>query len=378
MEVSVAEKRTIFLTEVGSRAYGIHRPDSDHDQAGVMIPPAKYFFGLDKFEQFRGFPPEDITVSDKPQDKVIYDIRKAISLISDNNPNMLDLLFSPEKCIVVLKPEWQVILDNRELFISKKCRHTYSGYAFAQLRRINTHRKFLICPPKIKPVRENFNLPAVSIFPTAQLKAVVYAAMGDFLIEEEKENFLDELDDVYSNYVIPIINRYMKSDLRSLAMEYLQIGIKSQANTLKALGPSYIKDEYLDMATKELQFYSADMEWQQYISWSKSRNKARAELEIKFGYDTKHAAHLVRLIRMCKEILETGKVNVDRTGIDAEELKEIRAGAWEYEKLEEYAKRMDDEAGELYNTSPLKRSPDMVMIKSICEKVCEDYIKING
>jgi hypothetical protein len=378
MEVSVVEKRTIFLTEVGSRAYGIHRPDSDHDQAGVMIPPAKYFFGLDKFEQFRNFPPEDRAVSDKPQDKVIYDIRKALSLISDNNPNMLDLLFSPEKCIVILKPEWQTIMDNRELFISKKCRHTYSGYAFAQLRRINTHRKFLIDPPKVKPIREDFGLPTVSIFPTAQLKAVVYAAMGDFLIEEEKENFLSELDDVYSNYVIPIINRYMKPDLRSLAMEYLQVGVKSQANTLKALGPSYIKDEYLDMATKELQFYSADLEWQQYNSWSKSRNKARAELEVKFGYDTKHAAHLVRLIRMCKEILETGKVYVDRTNIDAEELKEIRAGAWGYDKLEEYAKKMDDEAGVLYLTSSIKRSPDADMIKQLCETICEQYIINNG
>jgi predicted nucleotidyltransferase len=377
MEIEVVKKRTIFLTGVGSRAYGIHRPDSDHDQAGVMIPPAKYFFGLDKFEQFKDFPPEDMAVSSKAQDKVIYDIRKAISLIADNNPNMLDLLFSPERCILILEPEWQIIMDNRELFISKKCRHTYSGYAFAQLRRINTHRKFLIDPPKNKPVRDAFGLPAVSIFPTAQLKAVVYSAMGDFLIEDEKENFLSELDDVYSNYVIPIINRYMKPDLRSLAMEYLQVGVKSQANTLKALGPSYIKDEYLEMATKELQFYSADLEWQQFASWSKSRNKARAELEVKYGYDTKHAAHLVRLIRMCREILETGKINVDRTDIDAEELKEIRDGAWEYDKLEEYAKRLDDEAGELYNTSIIKRSPDTNMIKNLCETVCEDYIRKN-
>ena len=109
--------------------------------------------------------------------------------------------------------------------------------------------------------------------------------MGDFLIQEEKDNFLDELDDVYSNYIMPIFNRYIKPDLRSLALEYLQVGVKSQANTLRALGPSYIKDEYLDMATRELQFYEADRDWRQYQSWFKSRNKARAELEQKYGYD---------------------------------------------------------------------------------------------
>lgn len=366
MDVKIVEDRTIFLTGVGSRAYGIHTPDSDYDQAGVMIPPAKYFYGLDKFEQFRDFPGVD---------KVIYDIRKAVNLIADNNPNMLDLLFSPERCIRKMEKEWEIFIENRDLFISKKCRHTYSGYAFAQLRRINTHRKFLLDPPKVKPSREDFGLPAISIFPTAQLKAVVYSAMGDFLIEEEKENFLSELDDVYSNYVMPIINRFIKPDFRSLAMEYLQVGIKSQANTLRALGPSYIKDEYIDMATRELQFYNADVEWRQYSSWVKSRNKARAELEVKYGYDTKHAAHLVRLIRMCNEILKTGKINVDRTGIDAEELKAIRAGAWEYDKLEEYAKQMDDEAGELYNTSSIKRSPNINKIKSLCESVCEGYLK---
>lgn len=364
MNIKDVEKGTVFLTVVGSRAYGIHREDSDFDQAGVMIPPSKYFFGLDKFEQFRDFPGVD---------KVIYDIRKAVNLIADNNPNMIDLLCSPERCILKLERSWEIIMENKELFVSKKCRHTYSGYAFAQLRRINTHRKFLLSPPTVKPERSDFGLPETSIFPTAQLKAVVYSAMGDFLIQEERDNFLDELDDVYSNYIMPIFNRYIKPDLRSLALEYLQVGVKSQANTLRALGPSYIKDEYLDMATKELQFYEADRDWRQYQSWFKSRNKARAELEQKYGYDTKHAAHLVRLIRMCIEILETGVINVDRTGIDAEELKEIRYGSWEYDKLEEYANDMDKRADELYKTSTLKRSPDMAKIKALCDSICEDY-----
>ncbi len=64
------------------------------------------------------------------------------------------------------------------------------------------------------------------------------------------------------------------------------------------------------------------------------RNPGRLELEKKYGYDTKHAMHLVRLVRMCKEIFETGKVNVKRP--DAEELISIRNGAWTFEQLEEW------------------------------------------
>lgn len=96
---------------------------------------------------------------------------------------------------------------------------------------------------------------------------------------------------------------------------------------------------------------------------------------VAFQGNSKHAAHLVRLIRMCNETLETGKINVDRTNIDAEELIAIRNGAWEYERLEEYAKKMDERAGELYKTSTLKRSPDIKKIKLIIETVCEDYIR---
>jgi predicted nucleotidyltransferase len=321
---------------------------------------------LDKFEQFTDFPDED---------KVIFDIRKAINLIVDNNPNCLDLLFVPERCIIKMTPSWEVFINNRDLFVSKKCRYTFSGYAHAQLERIMTHRKFLLNPIKTEPTRESFGLGVASRFPTSQLKAIVYSALGDIFIENEKVNFLRDLDDIYSNYIMPLFNRFIKEDRRSIALDYLQVGIKSQSNVLSALGPSYIKDEYLEEATKELQYYNARKEWDRFIEWQKHRNKNRAILEEKYGYDCKHAAHLVRLIRMCKEILETGKVNVDRTNIDAEELKEIRNGSWDFDKLKEYSDRMDKEADVLYKTSSLQKSPDVNKIKKLCIEVCENYLK---
>lgn len=366
MEISYVENRTIFLTVVGSRAYGTNREDSDYDQAGVMIPGKEYFYGFDRFDQFNGFPGVD---------KTIYDIRKILKLIADNNPNCLDLLFVPDRCIMKTTPYWDIFRENRDFFISKKCRWTFSGYATAQLDRIGTHRKFLLDPPKSMPTRESFGLPATSIFPTAQLKAIAYSALENFFIEEEKENFLDSLDEVYSNYIMPLFSRYIKEDRRALALEYLQVGIKSQSNTLKSLGSSYIKDEYLEEATKELQYYHAHHEWDRYSQWKKSRNKARAEIEAKFGFDAKHAMHLVRLLRMCQEILETGKVNVDRTNIDADELKAIRDGAWSYEQVKEYSDTMDKKADEWYKNSTLQKTPNINKIKELCVDACERYLK---
>jgi hypothetical protein len=363
MEKSYVEKHTIFETVVGSRAYGTNRPDSDFDKAGVMIPDVEYFFGTKKFEQFQGFPGED---------KTIYDIRKGLRLIADNNPNMMDLLWVPDRCILKETPYWGAIKEKRDLFLSKKCRFTYSGYAFAQLSRIKTHRSFLLSPPKHKPSRQNYGLPETSVFPTSQLKAVCYAAL-DFIADEEKENFFKELDTIYADYVIPLFARFLLPNQRAEAMEWLQLGIKSQTEAFKSLGTQYIKNEYLEMAQKELSFHSASHQWQRYQQWKKARNPARAELEKKFGYDTKNAMHLVRLIRLGEEILETGQVNVDRTHIDAEELKAIRDGAWPYEKIEEYAQEKDQHFNELYQSTTLPKRADLEAIEKLCINIISKY-----
>jgi len=365
MDHKYVDKRTIFETIVGSQAYGTSNEFSDIDKAGVMIPGKEYFYSMRKFEQFSDYLDED---------KTIYDIRKAVTLIADNNPNMMDLLWIPERCIIRTTKHWDLLRENRDLFVSKKCRYTFAGYAIAQLERIKTHRKFLLDPPKGKPERADFGLKPTSIFPTAQLKAIVYSAIGDFLIQDSKEDFLAELDGVYSDYIIPMFTKYIIESKRKLAIEYLQVGVKSQANTLRALGPSYIKEEYLAEAEKELLFYHASKEWERYVDWQKTRNVKRADLEAKFGYDTKHAMHLIRLCRMALEIMETGQVNVDRTNIDAEELKAIRNGSMPFEEVEEYSKKVDLKLDELYKSSKLQKSPKIEKIIDLCVKICDNYL----
>ena len=368
MDLKYVVSHTIFETIIGSTAYGTCIEGvSDIDKAGVMIPGKEYFYGLDKFEQFQGFPGEDHTV---------YDFRKAITLIHDNNPNLVDLLCAPEHCVLKTSPYWQKIMDNKDLFISKRCRYTFSGYAYAQLARISVHRKYLLNPPKAKPERKDFGLLNESVFPTSQIKAVVHSCL-EYIIKEEKESFIKELDALYGDYVIPLFARFVKEDERSIAMEQLQIGIKAQARTLLSLGTKYIKDEYLDQAGKEVKFYEATKDWKQYQEWKKHRNKKRAELEVKYGYDPKHSMHLIRLLRMGEEILRTGEVNVDRRGIDADELKEIRFGSWTFEQVEKYAHEMDAVLGNLYKISTLRKSPDRNKINELCIEISDEYLNNN-
>ena len=96
-------------------------------------------------------------------------------------------------------------------------------------------------------------------------------------------------------------------------------------------------------------------------------------MEQKFGYDGKHAGHLVRLLRMGKEILTTGEVIVKRP--DAEELRAIRNGAWTYEELTKYTNSMERELNLLYESgkSPLPRSPDFNKLEQLCVDLIEEF-----
>lgn len=366
MEKSYIENHTIFETVIGSHAYGTHNEDSDYDKAGVVIPGIEYFYSNNRFDQYQDYPGED---------KTMYNIIKAIKLISENNPNMMDLLAVPESCHIIVTRYWEKVIENKDLFISKKSKFTFSGYAISQLNRIKTHRSYLLNPPKAKPERTDFGLPEFPIVETAQLKALInVASLYEYIEEEKKETFVNDLDTIYAEQVIPLFAKNLKEDRKTIALEFLQTGLQNQLNTFLALGNnSYIKEEYREIAEKELQYTNALKDWNRYQEWKKSRNKKRAPLEEKFGYDTKHAMHLVRLLRMGKEILTTGKIHVDRRNIDSEELVAIRNGLWSYDQIEEYASNCDKELDVLYKESTLQNAPDINKIHKLTIEIIDDY-----
>jgi hypothetical protein len=97
---------------------------------------------------------------------------------------------------------------------------------------------------------------------------------------------------------------------------------------------------------REKQHKGALTRWNQYQEWKETRNPARAELEAKHGFDTKHAAHLVRLLRMGYEVLTQGKLIVRRP--DAEELLAIRRGLYTYDQLMEKVDTLESALTKVY------------------------------
>src|SRR5207248_6155410 len=77
----------------------------------------------------------------------------------------------------------------------------------------------------------------------------------------------------------------------------------------------------------------------------------------KYQYDVKNAAHLIRLLRMGIEFLETGQLQVFRTS-DADELKRIKRGEWTLDQVKEQAEHLFGRIEQARDQSPLHRRPE--------------------
>lgn len=346
---------TVLLVRHGSHAYGTSTPTSDEDFKGVAIPPRKYFLGtMHRFEQAELKAPDP--------DAVIYDIRKFFNLAMDSNPAIIEVLHTNPSDHFLVSPIGEEILAHKDDFLSKKIKHTFTGYAISQLKRIRLHKAYLMNPPTHLPTRAEYSLPESTLIPQDQLLAAEAEIRKE--IDRFQFDFMEGLDES------------QKIGIRRTVEEMLaELKITGDQHWMSAARKIGLSDNFIEIMQMERQYTGAKREWDQYQNWRATRNKARSALEEKFGYDTKHAYHLVRLIRMCGEILTTGKVIVKRP--DREELLAIRNGAWSYERLMEFAEKADHDLNVLYNQSTvLPKTPNKEKLDQLCIRLVERSLDI--
>ena len=93
----------------------------------------------------------------------------------------------------------------------------------------------------------------------------------------------------------------------------------------------------------------------------------RKRLVEKFGYDTKNAAHLIRLLRMGIEALKIGELHVFRS--DAEELLTIKRGALSLEEVKCMADALFEECRAAKDACTLPDAPDRDEVNRLCVRV---------
>jgi len=309
---------TIIKTVAGSRLYGTQRKDSDWDFRGVCLDPPWAILGIQGFEQYQD--PRDGT------DIVIYGVSKFLKMCMVANPSILDVLFAPEDSWVLCDKElWSLIYDNRLSFLSQKVRHTFSGYAFSQLKRIERHKRWIDDPPKnVTP--EMFGLYLYST-PNGGQRFEPMPVMYNFVLD--KWPFID-----FRNVRSAIKRRsiYKPQDRTAMIAAYK----------------------------------GARAEYDKYIAWVRSRNPHRADLEALYGYDVKHASHLARLLMKGFETLSVGDYNPVLMDNQLKRFSMIMHGGIDYDDLVSWAKRMDKVIKEMPSVLPNK--PDRTVYEDLITK----------
>ncbi len=117
----------IYRCQVGSKAFGLAKENSDDDIRGIFLPPARLHWSMRRM-------PEQLELNEHGQDEVYWELEKYLRLALKANPNVLETLWTP----IVLKADSaaQELRAMREAFLSKHIYKTYSGYVLSQFRRM--------------------------------------------------------------------------------------------------------------------------------------------------------------------------------------------------------------------------------------------------
>lgn len=118
----VLRQHIILRVLAGSRSYGTNTETSDHDFRGVYLPPADLDWSL------LGAP-EQLEFKYEKTEEVHWELGKFLKLALQNNPNILEVLWSPVQESTPLGEELRTL---RGCFLSRRVEQTYGGYVKSQ------------------------------------------------------------------------------------------------------------------------------------------------------------------------------------------------------------------------------------------------------
>jgi len=352
---------TIFMTLTGSRVYGTATPESDYDCRGVAIPPARYFYGYKShFDQFE----------DPNADTVVYDIRKFLKLAADNNPNVIEMLYIPQKHWTVSSPYWERLVMARDLFLSQKAYSTFRGYAYAQLKRIQTHRGWLLQGEVLKPTREQFGLPPGQAANNSQVGAAL-ELVNRFLQQHDVELSLAEVAKLGAKAEAVDLRQHIWDFLeQTLDLVKAEIEDKVFNTAMQRIG---FDTNMIDRLQREKSYLAAKRHHESWLRWKAERNEKRKAMEQTSGFDLKHSSHLARLLLMCEDILVNNTIEVECR--DVQWLRDILEGRVSYDDMMTWADQQENKLEQLKATTTLRHSPDRNAIEYLGIELIQTFLE---
>lgn len=351
LEELKASGNIIFECISGSRAYGLETPTSDTDIRGVFVLPKDQYYSMKSIGQ----------INNETNDIVYYELGKFIELCMKNNPNILELLNVPDRCVLQKHKLFDRI--KLDIFLSKQCEKTFANYAYAQIKKARGLEKKINNPVEKK--RKDV-LDFCFVYDQAKSIPVKHYLEENKLAQENcgicsVPNMKDCYNLHYSES-IPYKGIVKSADSNDISMSSIPKGEIS-------LGLLFFnKDGYSSYCKK----------YREYWDWVEKRNKERYDSTVSHGknYDAKNMMHTFRLLHMAKEIALEGVINVERP--DREFLLDIKNGAFEYEELVNWAEERKQELEGYFKKSKLKDQPNEEEITDLLVQLREDFYSGNS
>jgi hypothetical protein len=317
----------------GSQAYGLALPHSDTDIKGVFIQPKREYYGLTYIDQ----------INNETNDIMYYEIKKFVDLLLKNNPNILELLYTPEDCVLHRHPGLSLLKP--EMFLSRLCNQTFGQYAYAQIKKARGLNKKILNPldRKRKTILDFCHVvKGQGSVPVAEwLAEQGYVQEGCGLVR------IDHMRDMYALFHQSQTDRKFSGIFSG--QEADEVSLSSVPEGLQPKAILYFNKGGYSVYCKE---------YRQYWEWVEQRNEERYENAVSHGknYDAKNMMHVFRLLNMAEEIARYKKVNVRRSERDW--LLKVRAGEFSYEDLMKQAGERIKLIDDLFKKSDLPEQPD--------------------
>jgi hypothetical protein len=374
----------LLIVKRGSQAYGTAIPTSDIDYAGVYIQHIDNILGYGYKEQ----------INDDKNDTVFYEIKRFLDLVSTNNPTILELLNTPEDCILYKHPLMDEILQHKDKFVTKKCSNSFAGYAIQQIKKAKGQDK-----------KQNWEKEKVT---RKDVLDFCYVIEGEKSIpwkiwNESKgfeEKFVGAVNvpnarDLYALYYdtdahlcfsekVPEKTRNTYLETRKESSLPMGFGYKGLVKTGEGLNVAESNQLRLSSIPKgEIPIcniiYNKDgytmhcKDYNEYQEWLNKRNLQRWVDVETHGQkiDGKNMMHCRRLLEMAKEIAEGKGILVRRE--NAQDLLAIRRGEIDLQSLIDRAENDIIEIDRLFKESDLPDSVDLEFVNDLLVSIRKEF-----
>jgi predicted nucleotidyltransferase len=380
--------KPLYLVVRGSHAYGTNIETSDTDYSGIFIQSMDDILGNKYVEQ----------INDDKNDTVIYEIRRFLELLGTNNPTVLELLNTPEDCVIYKDPIFDLILNDREKFITKICAKSLGGYAKQQISKAKGQNK-----------KQNWEKDKVT---RKEVLDFVYVIEGEKSIPWKvwnedynyEEKFIGVVNvpnarDIYAVYYDGVARNMFSENitesdknllikLKKELGEPMGFGYKGLVKTGEGVNVAESNqlrlssipkgEEPICVVTYNKDGYTQHCnDYKSYQTWLEQRNEARWVDVQSHGQkiDGKNMMHCMRLIQMSREIAEGKGIIVRRP--NAKELISIRRGEVDLQTLIDKVEKEIVEIDKLFEESSLPNSIDSSFINELIVKIRKYIYKLN-